>query len=305
MSEALQPSASGSIDVVPIEAGMTVYAVVTVHDLDGNVHLDGLDVASAMAVDNLADTEAPPRITELSATDRPNDDGRAVLLEFLPSTASDIDAYHIYVGVRSFDAIGGASLGSQPMVVDRDVALPVVVDKRSDGAALTPGQEVVIAVLAVDSAGNAHTDGLTTTRATPIDNGVSDPGAYLDPILGTTVAWVDGTDILVAWEHTTDASVNAYRIYYAPTSFVDVGDATFAGEVKASNSFRIEASMHTDLVNSSGWYIAVTPVDDAFERLSVEPVYLGPLAGGSETVGEEEGTALATLLTSPNALIAR
>ena len=304
MSEALQPSASSSIDVVPIEAGMTVYAVVTVHDLDGNVHLDGLDVASAMAVDNLADTEAPPRITELSATDRPNDDGRAVLLEFLPSTASDIDAYLIYVGVRSFDAIGGASLGSQPMVIDRDVTLPVVVDRRSDGAALTPGQEVVIAVLAVDSAGNVHTDGLTTTRATPIDNGVSDPGAYLDPILGTTVAWVDNTDILVAWEHTTDASVNAYRIYYASTSFVDVGDATFAGEVKASNSFRIEASMHTDLVNSSGWYIAVTPVDDAFERLSVEPVYIGPLAGGSDTVDEEEGTDLATLLTTPNALIA-
>lgn len=304
MSEALQPSATGGVTVVPIQAGMTVYAMVTVHDLDGNAHLDNLDVASALAVDNLADIEAPPRITELSATDRPNDDGRAVLLEFLPSTASDIDAYHIYVSIRSFDSIGGSALGSQPIVVNRDVRLPVVIDRRSDGAALTPGQEVVIAVVAVDSAGNAHVAGLTTTRATPIDNGVSDPGAYLDAIVGTTVVWVGEVDILVAWEHTTDASVNAYRIYYAASPFSEVGDATFAGEVKASNSFRILSSEHPDVVNTSGWYVAVTPVDDAFERLSVEPVYLEPLSRGADNPGDGGGADLRTFLESPNALIA-
>jgi hypothetical protein len=108
----------------------------------------------------------------------------------------------------------------------------------------------------------------------------------------------------VAWEHTTDASVNAYRIYYAASPFSEVGDATFAGEVKASNSFRILSSEHPDVVNTSGWYVAVTPVDDAFERLSVEPVYLEPLSRGADNPGDGGGADLRTFLESPNALIA-
>lgn len=306
MYEALRLNEDGaSFDVVPVQGGMTVYVVVTVHDLSGNAHLDELVMASAMAVDNLADLEPPARITSLAAIDRPNDDGTAVLLEFLPSTASDIDHYEVYVSTRTFDALGAPGLGSDHVVVDRDVTFPVVVDRRSDGAGLVPGQTVVIAVVAVDSAGNAYTDNLETTRATPLDDGVTDPGAYLDPIQGVTAAWVEGVDVLVAWEHTTDANVNAYRIYFSQTPFDDISNARFAGEVKASNSFIIEALAHPDLDNSSDWYVGVTPVDDNYERQGVEPVLLAALQPGLVVDdAPTDGVDLATMLASPYALIA-
>ena len=79
MNEAMQRNQDGTWSVVPIGDGMTVYAAVTVHDLRGNVHLDGLTTDSAVAIDNVADREAPDRIEEIVATDRPEDDGRAVL----------------------------------------------------------------------------------------------------------------------------------------------------------------------------------------------------------------------------------
>ena len=105
MNEALHRNQDGTWSVVPIEDGMTVHAAVTVHDLRGNVHLDGLTTSSALAIDNLADREAPERIQEIVATDRPEDDGRAVLLEFLPSTASDVDAYEVYALSAPFDRV--------------------------------------------------------------------------------------------------------------------------------------------------------------------------------------------------------
>ena len=77
----------------------------------------------------------------------------------------------------------------------------------------------------------------------------------------------------MAWEHTSDPSVRAYRVYFASATFPDVESATLAAEVQASNSFRITAAAFPELTNSTGWYIAVTPVDDVFERTSVEPVF--------------------------------
>ncbi|MGB1845672.1 MAG: hypothetical protein ACPHQR_04620, partial [Candidatus Poseidoniaceae archaeon] len=60
-----------------------------------------------------------------------------------------------------------------------------------------------------------------------------------------------------------------------------------------------------ELVNSSGWYIAVTPIDDVFERTSVEPVFLGPLAQADGNDGAVDGGLdLGTYLTGPNAIIA-
>ena len=73
----------------------------------------------------------------------------------------------------------------------------------------------------------------------------------------------------------------------------------------ASNSFRISAAAFPELVNPSGWYIAVTPVDDVFERTSVEPIFLPPLAQGEGGDGAaDDGLDLGTYLTGPNAIIA-
>lgn len=303
INEALHRSDDGTWSVVPVEDGMTVHAVVTVHDLRGNVHLDGLTSDDALAVDNLADQEAPDRIEELVATDRPEDDGSAVLLEFLPSTASDVAAYEVYVLSAPFNRVSESA--NPALVLDRTPTFPVVVDRYSDGSALQAGTTAYLAVVVRDASGNAHLTDLTTVAIEPVDDGVEDPGLYLDPILGITAAWLDEVDVLVAWEHTNDPSVRAYRVYFASESFPDVESATLAGEVTASNSFRISSTSFPELVNSTGWYIAVTPVDDTFERTSVETVFLVPLTQGANTDGGgDEGFDFATYLTGPNAIIA-
>ena len=303
MNEAMHRNQDGTWSVVPIVDGMTVHAAVTVHDLRGNVHLEGLATDSAVAIDNVADREAPDRIQDLVATDRPEDDGRAVLLEFLPSAASDVAAYEIYVLSAPFNRVSEDA--SPSLVLDRTPSFPVVVDRYSDGSSLEPGVTVHLAVVVRDTSGNAHLTDLTTASVAPIDDGVEDPGLYLDPITGISAAWVDETDVLVAWQHTNDPSVRAYRVYFASATFPDVESATLAGEVQASNSFRITAAAFPGLVNSTGWYIAVTPVDDVFERTSVEPVFLAPLTQGEGSDGAVDGGLdLGTYLTGPNAIIA-
>ena len=303
MNEALHENEDGTWSSVPIEDGMIVHVAVTVHDLRGNVHLDGLTTDDALAVDNLADREAPDRIGELVASDRPEDDGSAVLLEFLPSTESDVDTYEVYALSAPFNRVSESATPS--LVLDRTPDFPVVVDRYSDGSVLEPGALVHLAVVVRDTSGNAHLTDLISVSAEPIDDGVEDPGLYLEPIVGVTAAWLEETDVLVAWDHTGDPTVRAYRVYFASESYDDVEVATLAGEVFASNSLRISAEAFPELVNSSGWYIAVTPVDDAFERRSVEPVFLAPLTEGSDAGGAvDDGLDFGTYLTGPNAIIA-
>lgn len=303
MNEALHQNEDGTWSMVPIEDGMIVHVAVTVHDLRGNVYLDDLATDDALSVDNLADREAPDRIQELVATDRPDDDGSAVLLEFLPSTASDVDSYEVYALSAPFNRVSESATPS--LILGRAPVFPVVVDRYSDGSLVEPGALVHLAVVARDTGGNAHLTDLVSVSAEPIDDGIEDPGMYLEPIVGVTVAWLEETDVLVAWDHTNDPSVRAYRVYFASESYADVEIATLAGEVLASNSFKITAEAFPELVNSTGWYIAVTPVDDVFERKTVEPVFLAPLTESSDTDGAvDDGLDFSTYLTGPNAVIA-
>ena len=43
--------------------------------------------------------------------DRPNDDGTGLLLEFLPSTSSDVSKYEIYATDYEFNSVGIGSSG--------------------------------------------------------------------------------------------------------------------------------------------------------------------------------------------------
>ena len=77
----------------------------------------------------------------------------------------------------------------------------------------------------------------------------------------------------MAWEHTSDPSVRAYRVYFASATFPDVESATLAAEVQASNSsaspLRPSRTDQFDRVVHRGH-----TGDDVFERTSVEPVFL-------------------------------
>ena len=110
LSTALRvPSGSVLSDGVPglIQPDVQLFVAVTVHDLKGNVHLTELTQATVTPIDNINDNTAPDRLTELTLVDRPNDDGKALLLSFELSDADDAWKYMVYAETYNFEGMVG------------------------------------------------------------------------------------------------------------------------------------------------------------------------------------------------------
>ena len=261
-----------------------LYVTVTVHDIKGNVHLDGLTTATVTPIDNLADQTPPDRLSELSLTDRPADDGTAVLLEFGLSDASDIYHYEIYAASFSFDSVGDNGNGpTNPIaILGRNPELPLLIEILAYDALVIPNLPVTVAVVAVDSSGNAYRDNLVTSTAISIDDGIDDIGAHLPNINGVSLEWI-GNSILVTWDHSIDPSVRSYVIFISDKEFSFVDDAIMVGEVSAINSLLISPSLVPELSNDSSWWIGISAKDDDVYREKVDSVMIAP--PGSEGDG--------------------
>jgi len=290
-----------------IRPGIELYVAVTVHDLKGNVHLDDLTQATVTPVDNLNDIVAPERLSTLSLVDRPNDDGSALLLSFDLSEASDLDHYLVYAATYDFN---GDITPALPVLhtLERNPTLPVVIDVVAGDAPVVPGQTVWAAVVAVDAAGNAHTDMLTMVNGASTNEGITDPGAHLPDLENVRASWFEDNSVLVEWDHSTDARVRGYQVYIHNEAFDTTDDAQLVGEVRASNSFLITNNLFADLTNQSPWHVAAVPFDESVSKTTVASVLLASIDGedGSTpaTVEEGDGLQLESLLTGPNLIAA-
>ena len=300
------------VDATPqiIKPDVELYVVVTVHDLAGNVHLTQLPQATVIPINNLQDVTAPGVISSLNLYDRPNDDGSALMLEFDLSNESDVAGYEIYAATWSFDAVGlGSSGPATPIAsLSRLPDLPLTIDLVAGDTPVVAGQEIWVAVVVRDTAGNAQEINLVTVSSQSVDDGIDDLGGYLDKIEDVSLSWNSENNILVEWSHSTDSSVRGYRVYISQTEFTSTSEGDFVAEVKASNSFLITPNNYQPLTNSSAWYVAVTPFDDLFEREEVEPVMLdiyGKDANNANS-GEDSNNEndFSSLLTTPNLLAA-
>ena len=246
-----------------IQPGIELFVTVTVHDVQGNVYTDDLLSASVVPINNFEDTTPPPRLENVSLTDRPMDDGSALLLDFELSSAGDVSQYDVYAASWSFTSVGvGADGPNVPIAtLDRNPDLPFKISILAGDLPVLPGQETWAAVVPVDSSGNAIKTDLTVVRSQSVDDNVTDPGNYLPSIEGITLAWVEERDILVTWNHSNDLSVEGYQIHVSSTDFMDISDAMFLDETIA-NSFVISSQVFPDLVNTSDWFVSVTTFDD-------------------------------------------
>ena len=300
------------IDATPqiIKPDVELFVVVTVHDLAGNVYLTDLPQATVIPINNLDDVTAPAPLETLELYDRPNDDGSALLLDFELSDESDVASYEIYAATWSFDAVGMGSTGpATPVaVLSRLPELPLTIEIVAGDTPVIAGQEIWAVVVVRDTAGNAQEINLASVSAQSVDDGVDDLGGYLSEIEDVVLSWNSEKNILVEWTHATDSSVRGYRVYISNSDFSSNSEADFVAEVKASNSFLITPNNYDPLVNTSAWYIAVTPFDDLFEREEVDAMMLDIF--GKDTTnsdGEEEATnenQFSSLLTTPNLLAA-
>ena len=289
-----------------IQPDIDLFVAVTVHDLRGNVYLTNLTQATVTPLDNMNDNTAPERLQTLTLNDRPQDDGSALLLSFDLSSASDVGVYHVYAATWEFSDVTPQGDGpSVPIAtLSRNPSLPLVIDIVAGDTPVIPGQDIWVAVVVEDTSGNAHETLLTTATAASVDDGISDPGAYLPDIANVDAQWVGETDVLVDWSHSTDARVRGYQIFIASTDFTNTVDATLVGQSVSSNSFLITAEVFADLDNGTTWYIAVAPYDQTVGKTTVDTVMLNPVNNGpgdsNGTTDGNEQRSLESLLTGPN-----
>ena len=273
-----------------IQPDVKLYVVVTVHDIKGNVHVDDLIQATVTPIDNLNDNDPPERIDTISILDVPNDDGTSVFVDFELSNASDISSYEIYGATWAFSSvnIGGDGPTDPLFILSRTPELPIRLDLLAGETQIIAGLDIWVAVVTVDAAGNAHRTELIVAEGSAVDNGGFSLNDPLSPALDVKVSWIDERDILIQWENPTDERVDGMRLYIKNEGFSTIDEADFLGEVKGETSFIITNDVYSALVNSSKWYIAVTPFNALGVEKDVVPVVLNNV-DASETGGEENG----------------
>ena len=309
----LVPSGGVLSDGVPglIQPDVKLFVAVTVHDLKGNVHLTELTQATVTPIDNINDNTAPSRLTDITLVDRPNDDGSALLLSFELSEADDAWEYMVYAETYNFEGkVGreGTQLALNPITtLDRSPTLPLVIDVVAGDVPVIPGQEIWVAVVVMDSSGNAHVDTLTMVSAASTDEGITDPGVYLPDIEKVEAEWFEETSVFVEWQHSVDANVRGYHIYIGEDMFTSTEDATMVGQTVSANSFLVTSELFDGLDNSTAYYVAVVPYDDVVAKSTVEAVKVNALGeeGSSDGDGDDGGQlSLESLLTTPNLIAA-
>ena len=109
-----------------------------------------------------------------------------------PSEASDVEKYEIYAAPWSYAGVGSGADGPvDPTLTLESLApvLPVTLTQLAGNFDVLPGQEIWVAVVPVDSAGNSITSDLNVVSAIPIDDNVTDHGGFLPSIDGITLMW--------------------------------------------------------------------------------------------------------------------
>jgi|GEM_PF-3855005 len=262
--ETLLRAARGNI--VP---DVELFVAVTAHDTYGNVYLDDLVTAQVTPVNDNLDVEAPPRLAAPTLSDVPDDDGRALLLDFVSSEADDVAWYAVYVEAAAF----ADSCELQPaMLLPTDVDRPVIIDRDASGHRLEPGHAMTVAVVPVDDSANAICTDLATALGTPLDN--REPPST-DPVV-TNIAgeWKEnGTELHITWTRAEHAGEDGFSIFVSPSRFAVSGDAIMVARGEAGESFVLSSNWDGIVFDSSEpLWVAVVMDHERGAIIEVEPV---------------------------------
>ena len=287
---------------------LELHVAVTVHDINGNVHLDSLNTATVIPIDNIADVTPPNRLTGLNLYDRPQDDGTAVMLEFALSDASDVSHYDVYAASFEFTSVGETGMVKSPIAtLDRNPELPLTINELYREINVIDGLAVTVAVVPVDWSGNAHLDSLSVSTAIAVNDGYDSLGEYLPDVSGVELLWINEA-ILVTWEPSINPSVQFYSVYISDSDFSNINNATNVGDVdkSSSSSFVIDKDKLPTLANNKSWWVGVSVGDDLITKEKISSVRISPL--GTSDDGEENkddsSNDLGEFLTTENILLA-
>jgi hypothetical protein len=181
--------------------------------------------------------------------------------------------------------------------------MPIIVDRLSSGEEIIPMMTVYVAVVAIDSNDNSHTDNLVSVNAITKDNRNEDPGEYLPDIAGIEASWVEGgTTIYVQWDSSSDITVSSYMIFISSKEWSNTMDAIHVGTAEGSSikiselpaNPRNNELFPSQIDNSTEWWIAVVAADDNEHRHIVSaplPVFLSAYVSSSASDVSDSDTA--------------
>ena len=173
--------------------------------------------------------------------------------------------------------------------------LTIELTSISDGRDIDPGVMVWVAVVPVDSSGNAWLTDLNVATATPIDDSLTDPGLHLPEITGVEAIWNEDRDeITVTWDESRDSQVVGYIVHLSPEIFEDVRAAQFESNMTVGTQFNNLAPINRDseTINET-WYASVVAFDGEVTRFGVTPVAVQDWSSdsqGSAVEIDEEGS---------------
>jgi hypothetical protein len=278
-----------------IRPNVPLSVTVTVHDLYGTSFLTGLPSVVVTPIDNRDDIIAPDRLAAPVVTDVPDDNGTAVFVEFELSAASDIDHYEVYSDIVAYTSSGHR----QPvMTLDRNVEQPVLLEIINDGELIIPGIPIHVAIVPVDSSGNAHRDKLNVGSGKAIDNSGDDPGGHL-PDVDFMIQWSeDGGAIEVDWAIVPRTDIRSYRIFVSDSRFENTDEANMIKGGIIGTFWSLDKFNETDSFdNSTHWYVAVSAYDGNVWKHLVQSKELKPYAAPSDGGGDDgDGEASSGLL---------
>lgn len=273
-----------SLIVDDIQPMVPLYVTVTIHDIGGNVYLDQLSdhMVLVTPIDNRGDVSPPDRILPAVLTDRPDDSGDAMYIDFQASDASDIAEYLIYAVIDTPVLLERIEDLQPALVIDREDFLPVLLTQFSaydseESPNLVPNRRIYISVVAVDSSGNAWTDNLATSWIELKDELSADPCPECPDVSGIRANWNSaGTLIEVTWDASDNPLYGTYHAYVSEDSFDDTRNATLVKAGMRDTILILNEFEDAPLLREETYWIEIVTFDGEIHTFYADPIEIPP-----------------------------
>ena len=278
LSSALYGTEADELSPSRISPNVPLYVTVTIHDIAGNAMLSDFsdNMALVTPIDNRGDLFPPDRVPSPTLVDRAPDSGDGILASFPSSSEPDIAEYRVFaVAGAPFDSAEGLE---PALVLDRTHSGQFLLEALSSGDGIQPDIPMWVAVVSVDTSGNAWLDDLETSMISPVDENSQDPGIHLPEVSEIMAYWdATGSRIEVLWAVSEDPQVESYTVFASTMQFSDTRDAIIVSSSVTSNA-SFDSLGPTSVSSSTPYWLSVVAFDGEVHRLSVDSIRVYPLS---------------------------
>ena len=262
------------VEIIP---DIELFVSISVHDEDGNVHLNDLVTTKVTPVDNLRDLEPPSRMDRPLLSDVVGDYGNALWMEFTPSVATDLAWYEIYVEPFEYEDV----CNLQPtLLLPVDSEQPLKLIRFSSGRFLQSGEVATVTIVAVDASANANCEDILTASMAPIAD--AEPVDVNPSVDELSAIWIEnGTALEITWERTQD-SRPGLSIYISDSRFAVTGQSELVATNVQRDVFVIRIVDDEPIDSTKYWWVAVTNDHAVGQIVQVSPTEVAPFGMDNE-----------------------